>query len=93
MHRLTEGANRNPSRVTVNLSCTKDRGSGSLADMRPQLAGAPYTAHDESNDANLFTRELACLCVQIDVHFRRRHHITALRCAPRVLAAHAAQTL
>lgn len=50
-----------------------------LAAMRAQLAGATYTAQDESGDANQFTRELARLCVQAGVQFRLGHHITALR--------------
>jgi D-amino-acid dehydrogenase len=33
-----------------------------LAHIRPQLAGATFTAEDESGDANQFTRELAALC-------------------------------
>jgi D-amino-acid dehydrogenase len=32
------------------------------AHIRPQLAGATFTAEDESGDANQFTRELAKLC-------------------------------
>lgn len=50
-----------------------------LAHIRPQLAGATYTAEDESGDANLFTRELAKLCEAAGVQFRMGHHITALR--------------
>ena len=50
-----------------------------LAHMRPQLAGATFTAEDESGDANQFTRELAKLCEAAGVQFRLGHHITALR--------------
>ena len=52
-----------------------------LAHIRPRLAGATYTAEDESGDANLFARELAKLCMQAGVHFRLGEHITALRTA------------
>lgn len=50
-----------------------------LAHIRPQLAGATFTAEDESGDANLFVRELAALCAQAGVQFRMGEHITALR--------------
>lgn len=50
-----------------------------LRHIRPQLAGATYTAEDESGDANRFARELAARCVQDGVEFRMGHHITALR--------------
>ncbi len=50
-----------------------------LAHMRPHLAGATYTAEDESGDANQFTRELAKLCEAAGVQFRMGHNITALR--------------
>ena len=50
-----------------------------LAHIRPQLAGATFTAADESGDANQFTRELARLCEAAGVQFRMGHHITALR--------------
>ena len=50
-----------------------------LRHIRPQLAGATYTAEDESGDANLFARELAACCVADGVEFRMGHHITALR--------------
>ena len=52
-----------------------------LAHIRPQLAGATYTAEDESGDANLFVRELARLCEQAGVRFRMGAHIPALRTA------------
>ncbi|MBK7717875.1 MAG: D-amino acid dehydrogenase [Simplicispira sp.] len=50
-----------------------------LRHIRPQLAGATYTAEDESGDANRFARELAARCVADGVEFRMGHHITALR--------------
>ena len=50
-----------------------------LAHIRPQLAGATYTAEDESGDANLFTRELARVAQAAGVQFRLGCHITALR--------------
>ena len=50
-----------------------------LAHIRPQMAGATYTAEDESGDANQFTRALAKLCEAAGVQFRMGHHITALR--------------
>ena len=52
-----------------------------LAHIRPQLAGATFTAEDESGDANLFVRELANLCAKAGVQFRLGEHITALRAA------------
>ena len=50
-----------------------------LAHIRPQLAGATYTAEDESGDANQFARELVKRCVEDGVEFRMSHTITALR--------------
>ena len=50
-----------------------------LAHMRPQLAGATYTAEDESGDANRFARELVKLCEAAGVKFLMSHTITALR--------------
>lgn len=50
-----------------------------LAHIRPLLAGATYTAEDESGDANLFTRELARVAQAAGVRFRLGCHITALR--------------
>ena len=50
-----------------------------LAHIRPQLAGATYTAEDESGDANRFTRELAQRAEAAGVQFRLGHTITALR--------------
>jgi D-amino-acid dehydrogenase len=50
-----------------------------LAHIRPQMAGATYTAEDESGDANLFARELEKLCEAAGVKFLMSHTITALR--------------
>jgi D-amino-acid dehydrogenase len=50
-----------------------------LAHMRAQLAGATYTAEDESGDANRFARELVNLCQTAGVKFLMSHTITALR--------------
>ncbi len=50
-----------------------------LRHIRPQLAGATYTAEDESGDANAFTRALAQRCEAAGVKFLMGHHITALR--------------
>jgi D-amino-acid dehydrogenase len=51
----------------------------SLRHIRPQLAGATYTAEDESGDANRFARELVKLCETAGVKFLMSHTITALR--------------
>ncbi len=50
-----------------------------LGHMRKQLAGATYTAEDESGDANRFARELVKLCQDAGVKFLMSHTITALR--------------
>lgn len=50
-----------------------------LEHIRHQLAGATYTAEDESGDANLFARELVKLCQAAGVKFLMSHTITALR--------------
>jgi len=50
-----------------------------LAHIRPQLAGATYTAEDESGDANRFARELAKRAAEAGVKFLMSHTITALR--------------
>ena len=50
-----------------------------LRHIRPQLAGATYTAEDESGDANRFARELAQRCAEDGVQFRMSHTVTALR--------------
>jgi len=50
-----------------------------LSHIRGQLAGATYTAEDESGDANTFARELVQRCVEDGVVFLMSHTITALR--------------
>ncbi|RZI97488.1 MAG: D-amino acid dehydrogenase [Variovorax sp.] len=50
-----------------------------LAHIRPQLAGATYTAEDESGDANRFARELVKLCEMAGVRFLMSHTVTAIR--------------
>jgi D-amino-acid dehydrogenase len=50
-----------------------------LRHIRPQLAGATYTAEDESGDANLFARELVQRCEADGVQFLLSHTVTALR--------------
>ncbi|MEJ8823967.1 D-amino acid dehydrogenase [Variovorax humicola] len=50
-----------------------------LAHIRPQLAGATYTAEDESGDANRFARELVKLCEVGGVKFLMSHTVTAIR--------------
>ncbi len=50
-----------------------------LAHIRPRLAGATYTAEDESGDANQFARGLVEHCKQRGVQFLMSHTITALR--------------
>ena len=50
-----------------------------LRHIRPQLAGATYTAEDESGDANRFARELVKRCEADGVRFLLSHTVTALR--------------
>ncbi len=50
-----------------------------LRHMHPQLAGATYTAEDESGDANSFARELVKRCQADGVQFLLSHTVTALR--------------
>lgn len=50
-----------------------------LAQIRPSLAGATYTAEDESGDANRFARQLVKACEAAGVKFLMSHTITALR--------------
>jgi D-amino-acid dehydrogenase len=50
-----------------------------LRHIRPQLAGATFTAADESGDANRFARELVKLCQASGVQFLMSHTVTALR--------------
>jgi D-amino-acid dehydrogenase len=50
-----------------------------LSHIRPKLAGATYTAQDESGDANRFARELVEHCQADGVRFLMSHTVTALR--------------
>jgi D-amino-acid dehydrogenase len=50
-----------------------------LRHIRPHLAGATYTAEDESGDANRFARELVARCRADGVEFLMSHTVTALR--------------
>ena len=50
-----------------------------LRHVRPRLAGATYTATDESGDANRFARELVRHCEADGVQFLMSHTVTALR--------------
>jgi D-amino-acid dehydrogenase len=50
-----------------------------LRQIRPRLAGATYTAEDESGDANRFARELVARCQADGVQFLMSHTVTALR--------------
>ncbi len=50
-----------------------------LSHIRSRLAGATYTAEDESGDANLFAREVVQLCHDRGVKFLMSHTVTALR--------------
>ena len=50
-----------------------------LRQVRHQLAGATFTAEDESGDAYQFARELVKHCEADGVQFRMSHTITALR--------------
>ena len=52
-----------------------------LAHIRARLAGATYTAEDESGDAHLFAREVVRLCHDRGVRFLMSHTVTALRSA------------
>ena len=50
-----------------------------LRHIRPRLAGATFTAEDESGDANRFARELVDRCRADGVEFLMSHTVTALR--------------
>ena len=50
-----------------------------LGHIHSRLAGATYTAEDESGDANLFAREVVRLCNAGGVKFLMSHTVTALR--------------
>lgn len=78
-----------PSRQMRELGCERRVISAdeavaiepALATIRTQLAGATYTAEDESGDARKFTVELAQLCEARGVRFLMGHHITRLATA------------
>ncbi len=59
-----------------------------LAHIRERLAGATYTAEDESGDANLFVREVVRLCHDRGVQFLMSHTVTALRTARTAKGSH-----
>ena len=75
-----------PSRQMRELGCDRQVVSAdravelepALATIRSQIAGATYTAEDESGDAKLFTRSLVELCKAQGVTFLMGHNITAL---------------
>ncbi|MFI5444067.1 D-amino acid dehydrogenase [Polaromonas sp. UC242_47] len=75
-----------PSRQMRELGCERRVISAdeavaiepALATLRSQLAGATYTAEDESGDARKFTLALAQLCEARGVRFLMGHHITRL---------------
>ena len=49
-----------------------------FADRRDEIAGATYTAADESGDAHKFTQELARVCEKMGAVFLFNHEVTAL---------------
>ncbi len=75
-----------PSRQMRELGCDRHVISAdeaialepALAPQRHTLAGATYTAEDESGDARKFTLALAGLCEARGVKFLLGHHITRL---------------
>ena len=62
-----------------------------LRHIRARLAGATYTAEDESGDANLFAREVVRLCHDRGVQFLMSHTVTALRTAGGAKRSHGTQ--
>jgi D-amino-acid dehydrogenase len=80
-------AARGPSEQMRELGCERQIISAdkalklepALKHIRPQLAGATYTAEDESGDANRFARKLVKLCETSGVKFLMSNTITALR--------------
>jgi D-amino-acid dehydrogenase len=76
-----------PAELMRHLGCERQvisadeavRLEPALQHIRPHLAGATYTAEDESGDANLFARELVKLCQNAGVKFLMSHTVTALR--------------
>lgn len=76
-----------PTRQMCELGCDRRLVSAdeavriepALRHVRSQLAGATYTAADESGDAHRFVQELAARCREDGVQFLMSHTITALR--------------
>lgn len=66
-----------PARIMREFGCERQvisaadalRLEPALAPIQHQLAGATYTAADESGDAHLFTQQLAALCAKQGVEF------------------------
>ena len=81
-----DGAER-PAAQMRDLGCDRQvisadeavRIEPALRHVRPRLAGATFTAEDESGDANRFARALAANCVADGVEFLMSHNIAALR--------------
>src|SRR5690242_11801521 len=53
-----------------------------FADVRGEIAGATYTAEDESGDALKFTQNLAQVCERLGAVFHYDHQVTALEPDP-----------
>ncbi|HRO57625.1 MAG TPA: D-amino acid dehydrogenase [Burkholderiaceae bacterium] len=91
LHFYTDAAEfsaaREPARLMSELGCERrllepDEAIAiepALSAIRGRLAGATYTAGDESGDACAFTRALAERCRQRGVRFLTGHRVTALR--------------
>jgi D-amino-acid dehydrogenase len=86
-------AARKPASLMRELGCERRevdadeavRIEPALAHIRGDIAGATYTAGDESGDANLFAREVVRLCHERGVNFLMSHTVTALRTAGGVI--------
>jgi len=76
-----------PAELMRTLGCARQvvtadeavRIEPALAHIRSRIAGATYTADDESGDANKFARQVVGLCRARTVTFLMSHTITALR--------------
>src|SRR5215813_3216268 len=76
-----------PAELMRTLGCARQvvtadeavRIEPALAHIRSRIAGATYTADDESGDANKFARQVVGLCRARNVTFLMSHTITALR--------------
>lgn len=85
-HKEFEAAQK-PAELMRELGCARRevdaaeavRIEPALAHIRDRIAGATYTAEDESGDANLFAREVVRLCHDRGVSFLMSHTVTALR--------------